>query len=83
MPGVIKEKGVLDLGVAITCNEMNCRLVQPGINSYVCQAKNVLDRYWPPTPKERKSRVARDYGSQIPENCPMGYDKFQPRIKYI
>ncbi len=71
----IKARGILTEAQGINCRDIGCSLRIDFKKDSQCQPKVILDRGWLKTASERK-KVIRDYGSQIPDNCTLGYDKF-------
>jgi len=71
----IKARGILTEVQGINCRDIDCSLRSDFKEDSLCQPKVVLDNGWLKTASERKE-VRRDYGSQIPDNCTLGYDKF-------
>lgn len=71
-----KVRGILTEAQGINCKNIGCLLRSDFIKNSQCQPKAVLDGYYPSAACERKKRVKKDYGAQIPENCTLEYHKF-------
>lgn len=71
----MQDRGLLNMEDAIICDVIECKLKSEFLNGNQCQPKVVIDGLRPRKLRNRKLRIRRDYGSQIPEHCPLEYNK--------